>query len=112
MVKATQPNNIQNAVLRAGILTDEAISCGTLSKGSKKRKANDEGTKSGGSWKDKKKAKVGAGFVAKAPPRMICDLPNVTCVILTIRRRKTVECVQLSETGHFARLSEPKRAVR
>ncbi|GJT35810.1 putative reverse transcriptase domain-containing protein [Tanacetum coccineum] len=32
MVKATQPTTIQNAVLRAGILTDEAISCGTLSK--------------------------------------------------------------------------------
>ncbi|GJY25243.1 hypothetical protein Tco_0399969 [Tanacetum coccineum] len=48
MVKATQPTTIQNAVLRVGILTDEAISCGTLSKGSEKRKANDEGTKSGG----------------------------------------------------------------
>ncbi|GKE46512.1 hypothetical protein Tco_1477770, partial [Tanacetum coccineum] len=48
---------IQNAVLRAGILTDEAISCGTLTKSSEKRKANDEGVKSGGSWKDKKKAK-------------------------------------------------------
>ncbi|GJT55548.1 putative reverse transcriptase domain-containing protein [Tanacetum coccineum] len=58
MVKATQPTTIQNAVLRAGILTDEAISCGTLSKGSEKRKANDEGAKSGGSWKDKKKAKI------------------------------------------------------
>ncbi|GJZ31893.1 putative reverse transcriptase domain-containing protein [Tanacetum coccineum] len=45
MVKATQPTTIQNAVLRAGILTDEAISCGTLSKGSEKRKANDEGAK-------------------------------------------------------------------
>ncbi|GJU97032.1 putative reverse transcriptase domain-containing protein [Tanacetum coccineum] len=69
MVKATQPTTIQNAVLRAGILTDEAISCGTLSKGSEKRKANDEGAKSGGSWKDNKKAKIGAGFVATAPPR-------------------------------------------
>ncbi|GJV40566.1 putative reverse transcriptase domain-containing protein [Tanacetum coccineum] len=62
MVKATQPTTIQNAVLRAGILTDEAISCGTLLKGSEKRKANDEGAKSGGSLKDKKKAKIGAGF--------------------------------------------------
>ncbi|GJX41465.1 reverse transcriptase domain-containing protein [Tanacetum coccineum] len=49
MVKATQPTTIQNAVLRAGILTDEAISCGMLSRGSEKRKANDEGAKSGGS---------------------------------------------------------------
>ncbi|GJV89772.1 hypothetical protein Tco_1533710 [Tanacetum coccineum] len=46
MVKATQPTTIQNTVLRAGLLTDEAISCGTLSKGSEKRKADDEGAKS------------------------------------------------------------------
>ncbi|GJY07684.1 hypothetical protein Tco_0374738 [Tanacetum coccineum] len=43
MVKAVQPTTIPVvAVLRAGILTDEAISCGTLSKGSEKRKAEDE----------------------------------------------------------------------
>ncbi|GJT69224.1 putative reverse transcriptase domain-containing protein, partial [Tanacetum coccineum] len=69
MLKATQPTTIQNAILRAGILTDEAISCGTLSKSNEKRKAVEEDAKSGGSWRDKKKAKVGAGFVATAPPK-------------------------------------------
>ncbi|GKB01706.1 putative reverse transcriptase domain-containing protein [Tanacetum coccineum] len=39
MLKATQPTTIQDAILRAGILTDEAISCGTLSKSNEKRKA-------------------------------------------------------------------------
>ncbi|GJV33683.1 putative reverse transcriptase domain-containing protein [Tanacetum coccineum] len=58
MLKATQPTTIQNAILRAGILTDEAISCGTLSKSNEKRKAIEENAKSGGSWKDKKKAKA------------------------------------------------------
>ncbi|GJS72202.1 putative reverse transcriptase domain-containing protein [Tanacetum coccineum] len=29
MLRATQPTTIQNAILRAGILTDEAVSCGT-----------------------------------------------------------------------------------
>ncbi|GJR71834.1 reverse transcriptase domain-containing protein [Tanacetum coccineum] len=88
MVKATQPTTIQNEVLRAGILTDEAISYGTLSKGSEKRKVNDKGAKSGGSWKDKKKAKVGAGFVSTAPPR------------------------NEYRPGHFAKdCREPKRAV-
>ncbi|GJY22416.1 putative reverse transcriptase domain-containing protein [Tanacetum coccineum] len=33
MLRATQPTTIQNAILRAGILTDEAVSCGTLTKG-------------------------------------------------------------------------------
>ncbi|GKA51798.1 reverse transcriptase domain-containing protein [Tanacetum coccineum] len=69
MLKATQPTTIQDAILRAGILTDEAISCGTLSKSNEKRKAVEETGKSGGSWRDKKKAKIGAGFVATTPPK-------------------------------------------
>ncbi|GJY78558.1 putative reverse transcriptase domain-containing protein [Tanacetum coccineum] len=39
MLKVTQPITIHDAILRAGILTDEAISCGTLSKSNEKRKA-------------------------------------------------------------------------
>ncbi|GKD33059.1 hypothetical protein Tco_1248568 [Tanacetum coccineum] len=69
MLRATQPTTIQNAILRAGILTDEAVSCGTLTKGNDKRKVVEESGKSGGSWKDNKKAKVGTGFMATAPPR-------------------------------------------
>nr|GEU57572.1 hypothetical protein [Tanacetum cinerariifolium] len=37
MLRATQPTIIQSAILRAGILTDEAVSCGTLTKGNKKK---------------------------------------------------------------------------
>ncbi|GJR40592.1 hypothetical protein Tco_1216276, partial [Tanacetum coccineum] len=66
---ATQPTTIQNAILRAGIINDEAVSCGTLTKGNEKRKGVEETSKPGGSWKDTKKAKVGTGFVATAPPR-------------------------------------------
>ncbi|GJX38047.1 putative reverse transcriptase domain-containing protein [Tanacetum coccineum] len=69
MLKATQPTTIQDVILRAGILTDEAISCGTLSKSNEKRKAVEETGKSWGSWRDKKKAKIGAGFVATTPPK-------------------------------------------
>ncbi|GKB50969.1 putative reverse transcriptase domain-containing protein [Tanacetum coccineum] len=69
MLRATQPTTIQNAILRTGILTNEAVSCGTLTKGNDKRKVVEESGKSGGSWKDNKKAKVGIGFVATAPPR-------------------------------------------
>ncbi|GJU24264.1 hypothetical protein Tco_1162885, partial [Tanacetum coccineum] len=39
MLKATQPTTIQDAILRAGILTNEAVICGTLTKGNKKRKS-------------------------------------------------------------------------
>ncbi|GJX36100.1 putative reverse transcriptase domain-containing protein [Tanacetum coccineum] len=51
-----------NAILRAGILTDEAVSCDTLTKGGDKRKGMEESSKTGGSWKDNKKAKTGTGF--------------------------------------------------
>ncbi|GKD96288.1 putative reverse transcriptase domain-containing protein [Tanacetum coccineum] len=69
MLRATQPTTIQNAIFRAGILTDEAVSCGTLTKGSDKRKGVEESSKIGGYGKDNKKAKVGTGFVATTPPR-------------------------------------------
>ncbi|GJY92170.1 reverse transcriptase domain-containing protein [Tanacetum coccineum] len=48
MLRATQPTTIQNAILRVGILTNEAISCGTLTKGSDKRKGVEESSKTGG----------------------------------------------------------------
>ncbi|GKC24510.1 putative reverse transcriptase domain-containing protein, partial [Tanacetum coccineum] len=69
MLKATQPTTIQDAILRTGILTNKAISYGTLSKSNEKRKAVEKTGKSGGSWRDKKKVKMGAGFVATAPPK-------------------------------------------
>ncbi|GJU88021.1 reverse transcriptase domain-containing protein [Tanacetum coccineum] len=42
MLRATQPTTIQSAILRAGILTDEAVSCGTLTKGNDTRKVVEE----------------------------------------------------------------------
>ncbi|GJR08007.1 putative reverse transcriptase domain-containing protein [Tanacetum coccineum] len=57
MLKATQPATIQSAILKAGILTDEAVSNGTLTKGSEKTKSVDEPAKVGGFGRDVKKAK-------------------------------------------------------
>ncbi|GJR21546.1 regulation of nuclear pre-mRNA domain-containing protein 1B [Tanacetum coccineum] len=48
---------------------DGKISCGTLTKGNEKRKGMEETSKSRGSWKENKKAKVGTGFMVTAPPR-------------------------------------------
>ncbi|GJR45194.1 putative reverse transcriptase domain-containing protein [Tanacetum coccineum] len=69
MLKATQPATIQSAILKAGILTDEAVSNGTLTKSSEKRKSVDEPAKASGSGRDVKKAKGGTNFVAAAPSR-------------------------------------------
>ncbi|GJY61288.1 hypothetical protein Tco_0461945, partial [Tanacetum coccineum] len=79
IIRATQPTTIQNAILRAGILTDEAVNCGTLTKGSDKRKGVEESGKTGGSWKDNKKAKTGTGFVATAPNRNEALSSNPKC---------------------------------
>ncbi|GKA85583.1 hypothetical protein Tco_0807237 [Tanacetum coccineum] len=66
---ATHPTMIQSDILKAGILTNEAVCCDTLTRSSENRKEVEETSKQGGSWKDNKKAKVGKGFVATAPPR-------------------------------------------
>ncbi|GKD62924.1 hypothetical protein Tco_1305032 [Tanacetum coccineum] len=69
MLKATQPATIQSAILKAGILTDEAVSNGTLTKSSEKRKNVDDPAKASGSGRDVKKTKGGTNFVAAAPSR-------------------------------------------
>ncbi|GJZ18612.1 hypothetical protein Tco_0554735 [Tanacetum coccineum] len=60
---------IGSDILTAGILTVEEVRCGTLSKGSEKRKKVKETSKQGGSRNDNKRAKVGKGFVAVTPHR-------------------------------------------
>nr|GFA01235.1 hypothetical protein [Tanacetum cinerariifolium] len=65
---ATQPTTIQIVILTAGILTNEAVRCGTLTKRNDKRKETEESSKQGSPWKDSKKSKTGQGFVAKVPP--------------------------------------------
>ncbi|GJW80833.1 reverse transcriptase domain-containing protein [Tanacetum coccineum] len=69
MLKATQPATIQSAILKVGILTDEAVSNRTLTKSSEKRKSVDEPAKASGSGRDVNKAKGGTNFVAAAPSR-------------------------------------------
>ncbi|GJZ60616.1 hypothetical protein Tco_0616432 [Tanacetum coccineum] len=106
MLKVTQPTTIQDAILRADILTNEAISCGTLSKSNEKRKAVEETGKSGGSWRDKKKAKMGAGFVATAPPKneFVNQYPKCTkCYTYHPEDGVFVAVVELSETWPFAK---------
>ncbi|GJY78095.1 putative reverse transcriptase domain-containing protein [Tanacetum coccineum] len=56
-------------ILKAGILTNEAVSNGTLTKSSEKRKSVDEPAKASGSGRDVKKEKGGTNFVAAAPSR-------------------------------------------
>ncbi|GJX32596.1 putative reverse transcriptase domain-containing protein [Tanacetum coccineum] len=106
MIKATQPTTIQDAILGAGILTDESISCGTLSKSNEKRKVVEETGKSGGSWRDKKKAKMGAGFVATAPPKteFVNQYPKCTkCYTYHPKDGVCRLCFNCQRPDHFAK---------
>ncbi|GJS24943.1 putative reverse transcriptase domain-containing protein [Tanacetum coccineum] len=69
MLRATQPTTIQSVILTAGILTDEAVRCVTLTKGNDKRKEMEESSKQGSTWKDNKKSKTRSGYVATFPPK-------------------------------------------
>ncbi|GJZ93728.1 putative reverse transcriptase domain-containing protein [Tanacetum coccineum] len=57
-------NDIEKLESEAGILTDEAVSYGTLTKGNEKRKGVEESSKHGSGRNDDKRAKVSKGFVA------------------------------------------------
>ncbi|GJR11559.1 reverse transcriptase domain-containing protein [Tanacetum coccineum] len=93
-------------IKRDGILTDEAVSCSTLIKGNDKRKVVEESSKSGGSWKDNKKAKVGTGFVATAPPRNEVANSNPKCSKCNTHHPVNGPCnvcFNCQKPGHYAR---------
>ncbi|GJX28017.1 putative reverse transcriptase domain-containing protein [Tanacetum coccineum] len=106
MLKATQPATIQSAILKAGILTDEAVSNGTLTKGSEKRKSVDEPAKVGGSGRDVKKAKGGTNFVAAAPSREGYAGSQPWCAKCHTHHHEKANCrvcFNCQRPGHFVR---------
>ncbi|GJY67346.1 putative reverse transcriptase domain-containing protein [Tanacetum coccineum] len=106
MLQATKPTTIQNAILRDEILTNEVVSCGTLTKGNDKGKVVEESSKSGRSWKDNKKAKAGTGFVATALPRNEFASSNPKCSRCNTHhptKGPCNVCFNCQKPGYFAR---------
>nr|GEX55456.1 putative reverse transcriptase domain-containing protein [Tanacetum cinerariifolium] len=87
MIRATEPTTIQSAILRVRILTDEAVSCGTLTKGNEKRKGVEESSKQGGGRNDDKREKVSKGFVAATTHRNRVTLQEIVIRQLSRWRR-------------------------
>ncbi|GJU32374.1 putative reverse transcriptase domain-containing protein [Tanacetum coccineum] len=86
-LRATQPTTIQNAILRAGILTDVS-------------------SKTKGYGKDNKKAKVGTGFVATALPRneTVGYYPRSSkCYTHYLENGSCRLCFNCQRPGHFAK---------
>ncbi|GJZ84297.1 putative reverse transcriptase domain-containing protein [Tanacetum coccineum] len=106
MLRATQPTTIQSAILKAGILTDEAVRCGTLTKGNDKRKEMEESSKQGSAWKDNKKSKTGSGFVATVPLRNdnVSTYPKCArCYTFHPENASCKLCYNCQKLGHYAR---------
>ncbi|GKC73676.1 putative reverse transcriptase domain-containing protein [Tanacetum coccineum] len=75
-------------------------------KSNEKSKAVEGTGKSGGSWMDKKKAKMGAGFMAKAPPKnkFVNQYPKCTkCYTYHPEDGVCRLCFNCQRPGHFAK---------
>ncbi|GKC72292.1 putative reverse transcriptase domain-containing protein [Tanacetum coccineum] len=68
MVAATEPPMIQSAILKAGVLTDEAIRNGSLKRSGEKRGDGEESSKEGNVKGDNKRARTGKLFATITNP--------------------------------------------
>ncbi|GJV33415.1 putative reverse transcriptase domain-containing protein [Tanacetum coccineum] len=95
-----------SCIQRVRILTDKAVSCGTLTKGNENKKGVKEISKPGGSWKYNKKTKVGTGFMAITPPRneFVGSYPKCAkCYSYHPENELCRLCYNYKKLGHFAK---------
>nr|GEU41168.1 reverse transcriptase domain-containing protein [Tanacetum cinerariifolium] len=77
-----------------------------FTKGNEKRKGVEETSKSGGSWKENKKAKVGTGFMATTPPRnefVGSSSKCSKCYTYHPENGPCKLCYNYQKQGHFAK---------
>ncbi|GJY23890.1 putative reverse transcriptase domain-containing protein [Tanacetum coccineum] len=106
MLRATQPTTFQSMILRVGILTDEAVSSGTLTKGNEKRKGVEETSKQGSGRSDDKRAKVSKGFMATTSHRNEYTGPHPKCAKCWAYHpegKPGIVCFNCQKLGHYAR---------
>nr|GEY28925.1 reverse transcriptase domain-containing protein [Tanacetum cinerariifolium] len=93
-------------IKRDGILTDEAVSYGTLTKGNEKRKGVEESSKQGGGRNNNKRAKVSKGFVESNTymNEYVGSLPKYAkCLAYHPKDRPCLVCFNCQKPGHIAR---------
>ncbi|GJV59477.1 putative reverse transcriptase domain-containing protein [Tanacetum coccineum] len=93
-------------IKRAGILTDEAVSYGTLTKCNEKRKGMEESSKHGSGGNDDKRPKVSKGFVAATTHKneYVGPLPKcVKCLAHHSKDRPCLACFNCQKLGHIVR---------
>ncbi|GJV53494.1 reverse transcriptase domain-containing protein [Tanacetum coccineum] len=108
MLRATQPTTLHSLILRVGILTNEAVSCGTLTKGNEKRKGVKETSKpvrvmikiiDGKSlW-----GQFCIGTVL-LEIEFVGPIPSMLVLITIIRKNRPSRiCYNCQKSGHFAK---------
>ncbi|GKB72611.1 hypothetical protein Tco_0934023 [Tanacetum coccineum] len=107
-VAATEPTTIQSDVLKAGMLTDEAIMNGALKKNSEKRGNNGEPGRDGNVRDDNKRFRTGRAFATTTNPirkNTLVSHPNAQTITITINPRNLTAacgaCFECGGTDHF-----------
>ncbi|GKD70882.1 putative reverse transcriptase domain-containing protein, partial [Tanacetum coccineum] len=93
-------------IKRAGILTNEEVCCGTLTKGNEKRKGVEESSKQGGGRNDDKRAEVSKRFVVATTHRneyVGSLLRCAKCLAHHSKDRPCLVCFNCQKLGHIAR---------
>ncbi|GKB39068.1 putative reverse transcriptase domain-containing protein, partial [Tanacetum coccineum] len=95
-----------SCIKRAGILTDKAVSCSTLTKGNEKRKGMEESSKHGSGRNNDKRVKVSKGFMAATTHmnEYAGSLPKCAkCLAHHPKDRPCLVCFNCQKPGHITR---------
>ncbi|GJV48297.1 putative reverse transcriptase domain-containing protein [Tanacetum coccineum] len=107
MVAAMEPTTIQSAILKAGVLTDEAIRNGSLNKNTEKRGNGREPIRDGNVNDDNKRFKTGMEFVTTTNPvrkKYTGSAPKCTnCNFHHHPKMPCRTCTNCDRLGHFAK---------
>ncbi|GJT84118.1 putative reverse transcriptase domain-containing protein [Tanacetum coccineum] len=107
MVAATKPTTIQSVILKAGMLTDEAIRNESLKKYTEKRGNDEEPSRDGNVRDDKKRSRTGKAFATTTnPARREYTGVAYKCTNCNFHHHPEMPCrtcTNCNRVGHFAK---------
>ncbi|GJR11895.1 putative reverse transcriptase domain-containing protein [Tanacetum coccineum] len=112
MVAATKPTTIQSVVLKAGVLTDEAIRTRSLKKNTKKRGNNGESSRDGKARDDNKRSRTGRAFATTTNParrEYTCVAPK--CANYNYHHSPESPCLTCTNYNRFVNFARDCRVV-